>query len=87
MVDVRGDDGAAAGHLGAYELRRAALALGDVLHLLGDHALAGVVKLGGGAVRATAGDPGLAHHEGSSPGGDRALSVPSPWAFALPPPA
>ncbi len=61
VVDVGGDDHAAAGHFGADQLRRELLALGDVLHLLGDDALAGVVHLRADGVVITEGSPLLAH--------------------------
>ena len=40
MMDVGGNDGAAARDFAAHKLRRQLLALGDVLHLFGDDALA-----------------------------------------------
>ena len=46
VVDVGGDDGAAAGDLIADQLGRHSLADGDELHLGGDHAPARVVQLG-----------------------------------------
>jgi len=45
VVDVRGNDGAAARDLGAHELGIEALADGDELHLRRDRALARVVQL------------------------------------------
>ena len=45
VVDVGGNDHAAAGHFGADQFRRDAFALRDVLHFLGDDALAGIVHL------------------------------------------
>ena len=45
MVDVRGDDHAAASDFIAHQFGRDLLAVGDVLHLVGDHALARVVHL------------------------------------------
>ena len=46
MVDVGRDDHAAAGDFVAHQFGSQLLALGDVFHLLGDHALAGVMHLG-----------------------------------------
>ncbi len=46
MVDVRRDDHPAAGDFVAHQFRSDLLALGDVDHLLGDLALAGIVHLG-----------------------------------------
>jgi hypothetical protein len=45
MMDVRGNDGAAARHFAADEFGVNFLAAGDVFHFLGDDALAGVVHL------------------------------------------
>jgi hypothetical protein len=45
VVDIRGDDGAAALHLAAHELGRQAFTPRDIVHLTGNHALAGVVHL------------------------------------------
>ena len=60
MVDVGGDDHPAAGDFVADQLGREVLAVGDVVHLLGDDALAGVVHLGEvavGVLALAAGDP------------------------------
>src|SRR5579863_5131233 len=45
MVDVGRDNHAAAGDFVAYQLGGDLLAIGNVLHVFGDHALAGVVHL------------------------------------------
>ena len=45
MVNVRGNDHAAARHFVAHQFGREFLAVGNVAHLLGDHALARVVHL------------------------------------------
>src|SRR5690349_17737215 len=45
MVDVRGDDHAAAGNFVAHQLRREFLAARDIGHFLGDYALARIVHL------------------------------------------
>ena len=45
MIDVGGDDHAAARDFVANQFRRKLFAVGDVMHLLGDHALAGIVHL------------------------------------------
>ena len=45
VIDVGGDDHPAARHFGADQLGSEALAVGDVVHLFGDDALAGVVHL------------------------------------------
>ena len=52
VIDVGGDDRAAAGHLGAHELGVEALADSDELHLGRDDALARVVQLRDGALAA-----------------------------------
>ena len=46
MVDVGGNDHAAAGHFVAHQFGRQLFAVGDVTHFFRDHALAGVVHLG-----------------------------------------
>jgi hypothetical protein len=51
VVDVRGDDGAAARNLVADEIGRQSLAEGDELHLRRDLAFARVVQLGHGLTR------------------------------------
>ena len=45
MMDIGGNDGAAARHFVAHQLGREFFALGDVLHFFGDDALARVVHL------------------------------------------
>ena len=50
MVDVRRDDHAAASDFIAHQFRRDLLAVGDILHFFGDHALARVMHLGEVAV-------------------------------------
>ena len=64
MVDVGGDDRSSARHLRSHQLGLAALAHGDVLHLLGDEALAGVEQLGRRFVAASLGGPFVAHRLG-----------------------
>ena len=60
MVDVRGDDGAAAGDLVAHDLGVHALAQGHELHLRGDLAAPRVVHLGHAASRLGAQAPAAA---------------------------
>ena len=60
MIDVGGDDHAAAGDFVADEFRRQLFLVGDEAHLFGDDALAGVVHLGevaGGVFFLAAGHP------------------------------
>ena len=62
VMDVGGDDHAAARDFGANQLGRQALAPGDVFHLLGDHALAGIVHLRADWIVLTFGYPFCAHN-------------------------
>ena len=60
MVDVGGDDHAAAGDFVADQLGRELFLVGDEVHFFGDDALARVVHLGevpGGVFRLAAGEP------------------------------
>jgi hypothetical protein len=61
MVDVGRDNGPSTGDLRAHQLRFDLLAPGDVFHLLGHDALAGVAKLGGCGLAAAFFDPGFSH--------------------------
>ena len=66
MIDIGGDDGAAAGDFAAHQFGLDLFAPGDILHLFGDDALAREVHLrnitraiGGGALRQPLFDPGI----------------------------
>jgi hypothetical protein len=66
VMNVGGDDGAAAGDFAADEFRRYLFALGDVFHFFGNHALAGKMHLReipSSAIhrRRTLFNPGIAH--------------------------
>ena len=61
VIDIGWNDHAAARHFGAYQFRRDAFALRDVVHLLGDDALAGIVHLRADRIVLTFGYPVCAH--------------------------
>ena len=61
VPDVGRDDHAAARHLGADQFRREALPPGDVHHLFGEDALAGVVQLRPDTIASALGDPFGSH--------------------------
>ena len=74
VVDVGGDDAAAAGDFAADDFGIEFFALGDVLHFFGDDALAGEMHLRHVAVAVGAGlggfarfDPGVSHCHGGAP--------------------
>ncbi len=67
VIDVGGNDHPSARHFGADQFRREALARGDVVHLLRDDALPGIVHLRANAIVLTFIYPVCAH-EGSSGG-------------------
>ena len=71
MIDVGGNDHAPAGDFIAHQFGRKLLAVGDVGHLLGDHALARIVHLGEIAV----GILGLAACDPLCPGFGNTVSV------------
>ena len=60
MIDVGGNDHAAAGHFVAHQFGRQLFAVGDVTHLFRDHALTGIVhlrKVAGGVLLLASGEP------------------------------
>ena len=61
VVDVGRDDHAAARHLVADQFGGQAFAPGDILHLFGDHALAGVMDLRADRIVHSRGNPWAAH--------------------------
>ena len=61
MIDIRGDDHAAPGHLFHDQRFRQVLPLRHMGHLLGDHPLAGVMHLRNIGLALTGRHPGSAH--------------------------